>query len=136
MAQIQDVWDPKYINRQELYLILCRFLNTIYLKYVCISHHRVQNLKFEQTLQPVLFSYSLSLSLSITSPFMALFSVESMVSGYTMLTRTTWCRTATKEGGCLNPFLVAVRLVRLSQAMFSPLFVNFTCTGHEDGLIR
>ena len=73
-----------------------------------ISHHRVQNLKFEQTLQPVLFSYSLSLSLSITSPFMALFSVESMVSGYTMLTRTTWCRTATKEGGCLNPFLVAV----------------------------
>ena len=77
-------------------------------KYVCISHHRVQNLKFEQTLQPVLFSYSLSLSLSITSPFMALFSVESMVSGYTMLTRTTWCRTATMEGGCLNPFLVAV----------------------------
>ena len=98
---------------------------------MCISHHRVQNLKFEQTLQPVLFSYSLSLGLSITSPFMALFSVESMVSGYTMLTRTTWCRTATKEGGCLNPFLVAVMTGEIVTGYVPPLFVNFTCTGHE-----
>lgn len=32
--QLQDVWDPKYLHRDELYLILCRFLQTIYLKYV------------------------------------------------------------------------------------------------------
>jgi hypothetical protein len=29
---LQDVWDPKYLHRDELYLILYRFLQTIYLK--------------------------------------------------------------------------------------------------------
>ena len=66
------------------------------------------------------------------SPFMALFSVvESMVSGYTMLTRTTWCRTATMEGGCLNPFLVAVMTGETVTGYVPPLFVNFTRTGRE-----
>jgi len=86
---------------------------------------------FEQTLQPVSFSYSFSLSLLIISSFVALFSVESMVNGYTMLTGTTWCRTAILEGGCLNPFLVAVMTGETVTGYVPPPFANFTCTGCE-----
>jgi len=86
---------------------------------------------FEQTLQPLSFSYSFSLSLLITSSFVALFSVESMVSGYTMLTRTTLCRTAMLEGGCLNPFLVAVMTGVTVTGYVPPPFANSTCTGRE-----
>ena len=46
---------------------------------MCVPH-TTDFRTFEQTLQPVLFSYSLSLNLLITSPFMVLFSVELMVS--------------------------------------------------------
>ena len=30
--QVVDVWDPKYINREELFLTLCRFIQHIYTK--------------------------------------------------------------------------------------------------------
>ncbi len=33
-VQMQEIWDQKYVHRDELYLILSRFLQNIYLKYV------------------------------------------------------------------------------------------------------
>ena len=32
--QVMDVWNPKYVNKEELYLILCRFLSDVYLTWV------------------------------------------------------------------------------------------------------
>lgn len=64
--QIQKVWDPKYINREELYLILCRFIRHVYLKYLMVNSrdYRVVVVEslycpthFRNTLARVLFSH-------------------------------------------------------------------------------
>jgi actin-related protein 10 len=63
-GEVRYIWDKKYINRDELYLIQCRFLSTIYLQYLMINPRDyrvivVESLftpsKFRETLARVLF---------------------------------------------------------------------------------
>lgn len=65
-GQVVDVWDPKYINREELFLTLCRFIQHIYTRILMVNprDHRVVVVEsllcpthFRNTLARVLFNH-------------------------------------------------------------------------------
>jgi actin-related protein 10 len=82
---LQDVWDSKYLHRNELYLILCRFLQTIYLQYLMVNpkDYRVVVVEpllcptsFRNTLARAFFShFSVPYVAFIPSPLLCLFSI-------------------------------------------------------------
>jgi actin-related protein 10 len=60
---LQDVWDPKYLHREELYLILSRFLQNVYLKYLMVPSKDYRVVVVEPLLCPSHFRNTLARAL-------------------------------------------------------------------------
>ncbi len=57
------MWDPKYINREELYLILCRFVRHLYLQYLMVNSREYRVVIVESIYCPSHFRNTLARAL-------------------------------------------------------------------------
>uniref|UniRef100_A0A1X7VBD6 Actin-related protein 10 n=1 Tax=Amphimedon queenslandica TaxID=400682 RepID=A0A1X7VBD6_AMPQE len=64
-GEILNVWDDKYINREELYLILCRFLHKVFLEYLIINPREYRIVIIESIVSPLNFRNTLAKALFI-----------------------------------------------------------------------
>ncbi|XP_064403318.1 actin-related protein 10-like [Halichondria panicea] len=87
--QLQEVWDPKYINREELYLILCRFIRHVYLKYLMVNPREYRVVVVESLYCPAHFRNTLARALfsHMNVPY-AVFIPSHLVSTFTIARST------------------------------------------------